>query len=160
MIVVKTFSAPDAFGGTGLFAAEAIPAGAVVWDFNPEIDVIYSWEEYHALPPPVQEENSPHIHPIYRDGEWGIVVNHDNDRFWNHSFAPNTGTSDDQRGAALTEIANLRAVALRDIEKGEEITINYHDFVPPPGVLPARFEALPLVRFLRNVSASAQSAAE
>jgi SET domain-containing protein len=48
-----------------------------------------------------------------------VVLDSDNGRFMNHSLAPNTDFRIFDKGFALFDIA-----------QGEEITCNYHEFIP------------------------------
>ena len=41
MLRVRTFTAPSAIHGTGLFADEDIPKGATVWSFEESLD--HAW---------------------------------------------------------------------------------------------------------------------
>jgi hypothetical protein len=86
----------------------------VVWKLVPGFDVIVSDDDLHALPLPVQAQV---IHySFYHPELKRHVLCADDDRFTNHS--------DD---------ANVRfhgeyAIAIRDIQEGEEITDNYEEF--------------------------------
>ncbi|WP_200194707.1 TolC family protein [Halorhodospira abdelmalekii] len=100
--------------GIGLFAAEPIQAGQVVWELSPwhcEFDP----EEVDELPLAAQEL-------ILYFGFFDRVANCygldiDNGRFTNHSDTPNLRAPDGERRCCL--------VAVCDIEAGEELTINY-----------------------------------
>lgn len=128
MLLIPTFLAPSAVHGTGVFAAEAIPAGKLIWQFIPGLDLVIPSETLAAYPAEVRayvEEYG--YEDQYRPG--AVVLSGDNARFINHSHTPNThGGKDD-------------AFALRDIAKGEEITCNYLELNPAYTSLPYVGEA-------------------
>lgn len=144
MLLVKTYTGPDSFGGTGLFADEFIPAGTLTWDYSSSVDTFYSVADYKALPTATRNAISKHVFPYFLNNSWGILCSGDNDRYTNHSFDPNFG-----------DINEHQTVALRDINKGEEITANYSDFVPP-SLSDDLLKDLPLVVFLRQMEAERQ----
>ena len=119
MLLIKTYTAPDSFGGTGLFSEQFIAAGTAVWTFDARIDVFYSCSEYERLDPDTRQKIAKYLYSAVRDGIQGVIYSRDDDRYTNHSFAPNTGGDDPNR-----------VIALRDIKSGEEITANYFDFIP------------------------------
>ena len=125
MLKIKTFTAPDRFGGTGLFAAEDIPAGTVVWEYNPEFTRFVSVDEYFQLSPQAKKIMENYSYPIYAPDEAepmvGLLYNTDNTRYTNHAENPNTGHPEDE---------SETNVALREIKKGEEITCDYREFDP------------------------------
>jgi SET domain-containing protein len=116
VLLVPTYIATSPIQGTGLFAAEPIPKGAVIWRLEPGFDQILKDAYVAALPETARtfverySIQSP-LHP-------GCVILHgDNTRFINHSTDPNTDNESDLE----------RTFALRDIAKGEEITADYKD---------------------------------
>ena len=50
MLLVKTYVAPSAVHGLGLFAAEPIARGACIWRFDPRIDRLYGASEREGAP--------------------------------------------------------------------------------------------------------------
>ena len=115
MLLVRTYVAASPIQGVGLFAAEAIPKGALMWRFDPVIDIIVPQDKVAKLPPPMREffDRYGYISPYFQGG---YVIGLDNCRFINHSETPNTDNN--------SEFAH----ALRDIAAGEEITANYREF--------------------------------
>jgi hypothetical protein len=109
---VRTELKPSAIEGNGLFAAERINVGRVIWAFTPGLDGIIRLTLLNSLPPVVQDFLNKYCS---RDGEY-LTVYADNTRFINHSRESNTRWDDE--GAVL--------VAARDIEAGEEITEDYY----------------------------------
>ena len=96
--------------GTGLFASEAIPAGARVLRYLGErIDKAEALRRC--------ELDNRYIFQF--DDEWDIdgSVPENLARFGNHSCSPNCETEIDQ--------GEIWVIALRDIAPGEEITYNY-----------------------------------
>lgn len=110
--------------GRGVFAAEAIAAGEVVWKFDPNHDLTLSIKEFGAL-----AENEKEIlnHVAYLSAETGQYIyppENDPARYTNHDSEKNN----------LTVAVDAKVspepyfVANRDINKGEELTNNYHEF--------------------------------
>jgi SET domain-containing protein len=114
MLCVRTYLAPSPIDGIGLFAAEPIARGGLIWRFDPRFDVKLDLRD---IPPGetltrqwvMRYGYQPTDEPVY-------VVCGDNARFMNHS--PNANADDvDDLTIALTEIA-----------AGEEITCDYAKF--------------------------------
>ncbi len=115
MIRVKTYVSHSPINGLGLFAAEKIASGALVWSFEENFDHRYTEEEYNALSESVKTYMLFYGYKYIRDGYYYLPV--DNDRFVNHADEANTHDADD---------GNI--YASRDIAEGEEITLNYEEF--------------------------------
>jgi SET domain-containing protein len=119
MLRVKTYLDKSPIDGIGVFAAENIKAGEIVWHFVPALDKTLDIMEWFAI--------SEFGHPIDRnflrkyaflDKQTDkLILSGDNDRFTNHSDSPNTRP--DETGDMF---------AIRDIKEGEEITANYYEF--------------------------------
>ena len=114
MLYVQAKAGPSPIHGLGLIAAEFIPAGAVVWRFQPGFDVILSTEDISRLAPAAQKQvqNYAYACPFTRR----FILSSDDDRFTNHSDTPNT----------YFEAGCTRA--RRNIQPGDEITANYREF--------------------------------
>ena len=101
--------------GTGVFATRRIPKGTRIIEYTGER---ISWKEAQALPP--LDPKEPH-HTFFFSLDDGRVINaavDGNDARWiNHSCDPNCKTTE-RRG-------RVYVVALRDIEKGEELFYDY-----------------------------------
>ncbi len=120
MLLVKTYLAPSAIEGMGLFAAEDIAKGAVVWEFVPRVDVLFDADAIADLPPPAQEMCRRYS---YLDNKHNAYVYCGDDaRFVNHSDDPNT------EGKYPPNNKFGIDVAVRDIPAGEEITCDYRSF--------------------------------
>jgi SET domain-containing protein len=113
MLVVRTYIAQSAINGFGVFAYEPIPAGTLVWQFTPGIDLEISEERLAALPISAQEFLR---HFINQTAPGMYLLCADNARFMNHSDAPNISSADDRNNA------------LRDIPVGTEIVCDYREF--------------------------------
>jgi uncharacterized protein len=118
MLLVKTFLKPSAIHGIGLFAAEDIPSGTVVWRLEPSIDVELTEAELEDLAPPSRDQIMKYTYlDIVRRT---YVLCGDDARFFNHDDAPNCLDYPDDRGGTT--------VAARDIRAGEELTSDYGKF--------------------------------
>jgi uncharacterized protein len=118
MLLVKTNLAPSRIHGIGLFAAEDIPRGTVIWRRDPSIDVELTEEQLEALAPPSREQIVKYTYlDIVRRT---YVLCGDDARFFNHEDAPNCVDYPDADGGTT--------VAARDIRAGEELTSDYGKF--------------------------------
>ena len=135
MMLVPTYVAPSSIEGIGVFAAQKIPAGTLIWELRPGLDRLIKRDEVANLPPALQEFVERYSYPYPHDPDQ-LIVEIDNGRFMNHSDQPNTVFSDPDAGYTL-----------RDIQPGEELTCNYSEFDPG-------FEMLPGRRFVEAMAAS------
>ena len=118
MLLVKTRIGPSTIHGIGLFAAEFIPKGTMTWRFDRSVDGIYTKSEVGRLPEPKHTEILG-MHFAYLSKQTGRYVDCGDDaRFMNHADEPNTIE-------VVKEEEERPNVAARDIQKGEEITIDY-----------------------------------
>lgn len=116
MLTVKTFLAADAFGGIGLFAAEDLAAGTLIWKWHSACERVFSREEIDSFAEPFRSFVTKYGYGL-ADPPGCLVVCSDDGRFMNHSSTPNTVESPP---------AIIRAA--RDIAAGEELTCDYHVF--------------------------------
>jgi SET domain-containing protein len=117
MLVVKTRAAASAIEGVGLFAAEPIAKGAIVWRFAPELDLVVPEEKIATLPEAARAFFKRYAFPCpFFPG--GLLLGFDNTRFVNHSPTPNL----DNTGPDT--------IALSDIAEGEELTTDYGELEP------------------------------
>ena len=126
MLIVPTYVAPSRIEGVGLFAAEEIPAGTLIWRLEPGLDRLLSKEEIARLPEVHQAFVERYGYPYPHDPRI-TIVELDNGRFMNHSTAPNTRFTDPDAGFSRL-----------DIPAHEELTCDYSEFDPSFIMLPGR----------------------
>ena len=126
MMLVPTYVAPSRIEGVGIFAAEDIPAGTLIWRLDPGLDRLLTREEIDALPEVHQAFVERYGYPYPHDPSV-TIVELDNGRFMNHWTAPNTRVADPDAG--FTRIA---------IAAHEELTCDYAEFDPAFHFLPGR----------------------
>lgn len=129
MLCVKVRTEKDLYGGTGLFAAQDIPAGSLFWSYDPAYTRFVSPESYFSALPQERAMLSHFGYPVYAPDDAvpmkGVLLNLDAARFTNHSDNPNTGHPPDDPDVNI---------ALRLIREGEEITCNYFEFDPADAI--------------------------
>jgi uncharacterized protein len=115
MLLVKTFLAPSKIHGIGLFAAEHIRKGTVIWRMNPTIDLELTEEQVASLAESAREQIEKYTYLDLVRGK--MVLCGDDARFFNHDDAPNCLDYPDRDGG--------KTIAARDIDAGEELTCDY-----------------------------------
>jgi SET domain-containing protein len=116
VLLVKTRLAASDIHGIGLFAAEFIREGTVVWQSHPAVDIRLTEEQIAGLAESCREQIRKYS---YREKHTGLyVLCGDDARFFNHSARPNCIDVFRGEGEDLT-------LATRDIEEGEEMTCDY-----------------------------------
>ncbi len=115
MLCVKTKIAPSKIQGIGLFADQFIPKGTAVWKFMPGFDLLMTEEEIKKLSGPAKEQFYNYAYLDKKHSKYLLCS--DDARFFNHSDNPNC----DERMDDIT-------TAMRDIQSGEELIVNYKDF--------------------------------
>jgi uncharacterized protein len=123
MLLVRTYLAPSPIDGIGLFAAERIVKGTVIWTFDSRIDRLFGLEERECLPELLRAFLRVYSYPQY-PGASEFVLDGDHARFMNHSKVPNTCS------------IGLDTKALADIAVGEELLCDYDEFYPGHELLP------------------------
>jgi SET domain-containing protein len=116
MLLINNYVGKSEIEGVGVFAAEPIAQGTVIWRFDDEFDRLIPVEKYQSAAPLVKQLLDRYAYPS-PDRPGFIVYETDNGRFMNHADDPNSDFSD-TGGARAT----------RDIAAGEEITCNYGHF--------------------------------
>ena len=119
MLLVKTRIGPSAIQGIGVFAAEFIPKGTVIWRFQPGFDVLITPEIEAQLSRSALEQVRKYAYIDVDTGE--KILCSDDSRFFNHSDLPNAGIDPDRPDREID-------VALRDIVANEELTCDYRTF--------------------------------
>lgn len=117
MLLIDASAGPSPIHGTGLFANEFIPAGTTIWVLKPGFDVVMTKQELERLPSGVQEQIRRYIYVDVVTGQY--ILCSDDAKFMNHADSPNTKTEGD------------RTWAVRDIQRGEELTADYREFDAP-----------------------------
>lgn len=106
--------------GTGLFAAEDIPAGTATWRFTPGIDLTVHPDAVTEFTAVARDWFVTYAYLDIRTGLYVLCA--DDARFMNHSEEPNVGGDYE-----LEPVFGLD-VAIRDIAAGEELTCDYRTF--------------------------------
>lgn len=113
MLLVRTYLAPSAIHGIGVFAAEDVEAGQPVWQFAPGLDLVIGAEQRAALPAAFTSYLDTYAYASTEIEEGSVILSCDHAKFLNHSEDPNTESS-----GPLNR-------ALRGIRAGEELTCDY-----------------------------------
>ena len=121
MLLVKTKVGRSSIAGFGLMAGQLIPKGTPVWTLVRWFDLILTKEQLESLWEAAQERFHNYDYVDMDTGEYILCA--DEARFLNHSETPNIGwvSSEEYPEEGVD-------VALRDIQEGEEITINYKNY--------------------------------
>lgn len=114
MLTIKTYLAPSSINGIGLFAAESIEKGAVVWRFEAGLDTY--WRTQDADRCELHRQFLRHYSLIDKGM---FVLCGDSARFINHSDDPNT--------TMLDPSVDDTMIARRAIAPHEELTENYFE---------------------------------
>jgi uncharacterized protein len=121
MLTVKASAKASPINGIGLFADEKIPKGTITWKFDSQFDIVFDPKDVAAMSKYKQDMINTYAYLSKESGKY--VYSIDDSRFTNHSSKdPSVGT------VALTGEVETCGIALRDIEIGEELTINYRLF--------------------------------
>ena len=115
MFLIRTRVGPSPIHGIGVFALEDVPAGAVVWRYDPAFDRVVTEAERDRAPPAFRAHLDAYAYPA-ADLAGATVLCCDHATFLNHGHDPNTV----ERPFA--------SVAARPIAAGEEITCDYGAF--------------------------------
>ncbi len=120
MLLIKVIVQPSSRDGLGVFAAEKIPKGTMIWQYDPRFDISYTQAEVDDLPE-VQREFIDHYAYLSKKlGKYVLPV--DDTRFTNHSAEPNIDILYTPGDAEVHSVAN------RDIRAGEELCTDYRTF--------------------------------
>jgi len=111
MLLVRHFVKPSPIHGLGVFLLQTVPAGMVVWRYDPMFDIEIS---AHTVAKFQQEEAETIFHHAEYLTERQIFrLGNDADIFMNHSYWPSLLDRGDEM------------VASQDLEVGDELTCNY-----------------------------------
>jgi SET domain-containing protein len=139
MMVVRSYLAPSAIEGLGVFAAVPVAKGELVWRFDRRFDQVIPKDAVTTAPEHVREFLERYSYEFHEDPAC-VILDADEGRYMNHSETPNVDLTNPEIG-----------VAVRDIAAGEELTCDYAcftvgaiEFQPPraptaaaPSVVPA-----------------------
>lgn len=112
MLLVKTYIASSSIHGLGLFAAQPIAKGTIVWEHREGYDIRLTVDFVEQLPE-TAKAHVKHYCALLDDGTY--MTTFDNDRFLNHSENPNL----------ITDAKTYSLISARDIAAGEELTEDY-----------------------------------
>lgn len=120
MLTILASSRPSPIHGVGLFADEFIPKGTITWRFDSDWDIIFTKDEVEKMP-----ENQKCLikfFAYFSDKRQAYIYSIDDSRFLNHSAHPNHDVLPIPNEVELCNVAN------RDIQIGEELTVDYRVF--------------------------------
>lgn len=119
MLLIKTKISLSKIHGIGLFADQFIQKGTPLWEFTPGFDLKVDKNKLSDIPKASKKHFLKYAYLNLSTNKYVLCV--DDARFWNHSEKPNclTVDSDGEEGVDI---------AARDIQQGEELTINYKEF--------------------------------
>jgi SET domain-containing protein len=118
MLLVKTKIGQSNINGIGLFADQFIPKGTITWRFNPRFDILFDPREVSEMSDQQQDLIEHFAYLSNKSGKY--VYSIDDTRFTNHSNNPNIDNT-----TVLPGDIEVCGIAKRDIQAGEELTINY-----------------------------------
>lgn len=133
MLLVKTAVKPSSIAGLGIFADQEIKKGEAIWLYSPETCLVFTRKQFDSLLKSFHKIENSIIQYYLTYGYYfspldALLILLDNARFFNHSDQPNSGGSFE----SPTELIGQRSIALRDIEKGEELTESYQSYDQSP----------------------------
>jgi uncharacterized protein len=114
MMMVETVLGRSPIHGLGVFLAQPVKRGQLIWRFDSRIDRIYAPEEIASLPDHVRRYLK--TYSTFHAGVGVYVLCGDNGRYFNHSPSPSTVSN---------AIAFGEDHAARDLAEGEELTSDY-----------------------------------
>lgn len=117
MLLVRTKLKSSSIHGLGVFAAEFIAKGTLVWKFDEGFDHQVSREYVQTLPK-IAKDAIAHYSEFNNNG---FYISGDDSRFINHSDNPNIKTVKEP----------YECFALHDIEISEELLEDYREFDGP-----------------------------
>jgi hypothetical protein len=129
MMLVPTYVAASDVEGVGVFAAEPIKKGTLIWRYEPDFDRLVPAAWLDEQTPMMQDFLRKYAYPAHDRPEM-LVIEIDNGRFMNHTLKPNTD---------FTRV--VEGYATRDIAPGEELLCNYSEFDPEFALLPSMVAA-------------------
>ena len=89
MLLIKTKIDKSNIHGIGLFAAQFIPKGTIVWKFVDDFDLRIEKDKLNDLSKPSREQALKYGYISRRTNKF--IIPFDDSRFFNHSDTPNVG---------------------------------------------------------------------
>ena len=120
--MIKTYLAPSAVSGIGLFSGENIPKGKIIWEYFPLVDITFSVPQWEELRDNIANTSFDMIQRYAYKEEDHYVLCTDNAQFMNHCSNLFNVTNTDDLKSMFT---------LREIKKGEELLCNYMEYSDP-----------------------------
>jgi SET domain-containing protein len=119
MLLVKTKLKDSPIHGIGLFADQIIEPNDIVWKFESNFDIAVDMNVLESLPKIAKICFAKYGYLSSKTGLY--ILDADDARFFNHSDQPNCRTI--ETAPSIEDII----IALKPINVGEELTINYSD---------------------------------
>ncbi len=118
MLRIHTYLDRSVTHGIGIFAAEDIPEGTLIWEYNPQVDLTYSPEEWQKLKTTVAPAcfTALERYSYKENNRYHLCI--DNAQFMNHS----------ESGYNVVNTAHNTMLAHCDIRRGEELLCNYFQY--------------------------------
>lgn len=114
MIKIKTYLDKSKISGIGLFAAEDVSQNTIIWEFDPNVDLIVSCDVI---------KNYPSVYRfVWKNKNNECILGLDDDRFMNHSRNPNVSNT----------IIDGKEVCIARyfLPKGTELVTDYRELMP------------------------------
>lgn len=127
MLVIPTYVERSEIEGLGLFTAQEIKKGDLVWYLDPSIDQVFYEDEFDKLLKSQSEEQADRFKKWAYKRRYTYILCADNAKFFNHSDIPNCDDPND-----------LFTLANRNIKIGEELTCNYRDIDDPSNTIKSK----------------------
>lgn len=124
MLLVKTKLGVSPIAGIGLFADQSISKGTYIWRFKKGFDIRVDESYADTLNGPAKDYFLTYAYQNLQTRKY--ILCSDNARFLNHSNTPNIRSIEDADDEDTADIA------ARDIQPGEELTIDYREFDTDP----------------------------
>lgn len=120
MLTILASAKPSPIHGVGLFADEFIPKGTVTWRFDPTWDIVFPKDDVEKLPE--HQKRLVKFFAYFSSKRQAYIYSIDDSRFLNHSAHSNNDISPIPNEVELCNVSN------RDIQIGEELTVDYRLF--------------------------------
>ncbi|HPG31754.1 MAG TPA: SET domain-containing protein [bacterium] len=128
MFLFKVYVANSLVHGKGLYAGEFIPKDSKIWEYDNKTVEIYDEREWNnLLDKSAKERKKELLKFAYKENNYWILHN-DIMIYTNHSDNPNVSTNYKEMLEKGWNIKDAYTFAVKDIEKGEELTENYKEY--------------------------------